>query len=416
MKSKQNIKNQPKKIIYCKKCVYSNQKVVPSKIVEDDQNHSNRIFLRFGKDGVCSACEAVEKKFTDKKYKIDWKQRENQLRDILDKYRSRNGSYDCIVPGSGGKDSVFQAHMLKTKYNMNPLTVTFSPARYTDVGMKNFHKWPENGNVNNFLYSPAGNIYGKLVRLAFENMLHPFQPFIFGQRHYATHIANKFKIPLIFLGEPFSEFGSEEKYEDEQYFMPLKYFTKKKNQNVKLAGIEIDKLLKDEKFKISDLEYFLPLDQTLIEKNKIQILFFGYFENMMPQENFYKAAEITDFRTSDERTEGTYSKYNSLDDKIDGFHYWTSYIKFGIGRATEEASNECRHGYINREEAINLVKKYDGEFPKKNFDNFLNFTNLKEDEFYDIVDSFRPQHLWEKIGNDYKFAANWKLKKPVFIK
>ena len=136
MKSKQNIKNQPKKIIYCKKCVYSNQKVVPSKIVEDDQNHSNRIFLRFGKDCVCSACEAVEKKFTDKKYKIDWKQRENQLRDILDKHRSRNGSYDCIVPGSGGKDSVFQAHMLKTKYNMNPLTVTFSPARYTDVGME----------------------------------------------------------------------------------------------------------------------------------------------------------------------------------------------------------------------------------------------------------------------------------------
>jgi len=196
--------------------------------------------------------------------------------------------------------------------------------------------------------------------------------------------------------------------------MPLKYFTKKKNQNVKLAGIEIDKLLKDEKFKISDLEYFLPLDQTLIEKNKIQILFFGYFENMMPQENFYKAAEITDFRTSDERTEGTYSKYNSLDDKIDGFHYWTSYIKFGIGRATEEASNECRHGYINREEAINLVKKYDGEFPKKNFDNFLNFTNLKEDEFYDIVDSFRPQHLWEKTGNDFKYASNWKLKNPIF--
>ena len=150
------------------------------------------------------------------------------------------------------------------------------------------------------------------------------------------------------------------------------------------------------------------------KKQKIKQYFLGYYEKILPQENFYNAVKTTGFSVNDERTEGTYSKYNSLDDKVDGFHYWTSYIKFGIGRATEEASNEIRHGYINRDEAVNLVKKYDGEFPKKNFQDFLNLTELNENKFFEIVDKFRPEHLWEKVGNDYRFAKNWKLKKAVY--
>jgi len=280
--------------------------------------------------------------------------------------------------------------------------------------MKNFHNWAEIGNVNNLLFSPAGDVYGKLVRLAFEKMLHPFQPFIFGQRHYASHLALKFKIPLIFLGEPFSEYGSEDEDEDLNYFMPYKYYTKKDNQKIMLSGIEIEELKKKYDIADSHLEYFLPLNEKIVRKNDIQVIFFGFFEKMNPQENFYKATEVSDFGISPERTEGTYSKYNSLDDKVDGFHYWTSFIKYGIGRTTEEASNECRHGYITRDEAINLVKKYDGEFPKKYFDDFLNLTKLKEEEFYDVVDNFRPSHLWEKTGNDFKYASNWKLKNPIF--
>ena len=64
---------------------------------------------------------------------------------------------------------------------------------------------------------------------------------------------------------------------------------------------------------------------------------------------------------------GTYSKYSSIDDKIDCFHYYTMFIKFGIGRASFDASQEIRNGKITREEGINLVKKYDSEFPKKYF-------------------------------------------------
>ena len=162
-----NIKLQPKEVRFCKTCVTSNQKPCPSDIKKDDFLHSSKEFLRF-EDGVCSACLEVEKKFKSKNDEnIDWDKREAQLNKILEKYRSKNGSYDCIVPGSGGKDSVFQAEILKKKYKMNPLTVTFAPIMYTEIGMKNFHNWPMYGNVNNILYTPSGYTYGKLSRLAF---------------------------------------------------------------------------------------------------------------------------------------------------------------------------------------------------------------------------------------------------------
>ena len=405
------IDQQPKKIFYCNKCVYSNQKVVPSDIKDDKSDHSNRAFLRFNKNGTCSACQLLERKKNESLLdNIDWKERENQLRSLLDKYRSRNGSFDCIVPGSGGKDSVLQAQVLKDKYNMNPLTVTFSPIRYTDIGMSNFHKWPENGHVNNFLFSPNGETYGKLTRLAFEKMLHPFQPFIYGQRHYATHMALKFKIPLLFMGEPHAEFGSEADEENLPYMLE-RYFTKEKNQEIFVSGVPESELTNKYNIPKSDLEYFLPLERDVVIKNDIKQYFFGYYEKMLPQENFYNAVKTTGFKTSPERAEGSYSKYNSLDDKFDSFHYWTGYIKYGIGRTTEEASNECRHGYITRDEAVNLVDKYDGEFPKRYFEEFLSLTKLSKEEFYNIVDSFRPDHLWEKTGNNFEYAANWKLKK-----
>jgi len=122
----------------------------------------------------------------------------------------------------------------------------------------------------------------------------------------------------------------------------------------------------------------------------------------------YYAFTNTGFKPNTERTSGTYSKYSSFDDKIDDFHYYTTYIKFGLGRASYDSAQEIRCGKITREEALSLVKKYDHEFPKKHFKNFLDYVNIKEDEFWKIIDSYRSPHLWEKENN------NWKIKHTVF--
>ena len=104
-------------------------------------------------------------------------------------------------------------------------------------------------------------------------------------------------------------------------------------------------------------------------KNRIH--FFSYYKYWDPQENFYYCVDKTGFETNEERSEGTYSKYASLDDKTDGFHYYLSYIKFGIGRSTSDSAHEVRDGKITRDEGIALVKKFDGEFPKNIFTKHL---------------------------------------------
>ena len=334
------------------------------------------------------------------------------LINFLDKWvRSRNGSFDCIVPGSGGKDSVFQAYILKTKYKMNPLTVTFAPHIYTDVGMKNFHKWPLNGDVQNFLFTPSGRAHSKLTELSFKNMLHPFQPFIFGQKNYPIHMANLLKIPLVVYGESQAENGGE-KDEIGEFKMLHRYWTKSKNDKILVAGYDLDEL---EKYRITsnDLRFYLPIEKDIAIKNDITVIYLGHFEKFDAQENYYLAAKHTDYKTNAERTEQTFSKYRSIDDKIDAFHFYTQYVKGGYGRCSEEASDEIRHKHITREEGVKLVHKYDHEFPKNHFQDFLKYINTSEEEFYDTLDKFRPDYLWERTGNNPQYCQNWTLKHKV---
>ena len=385
----------------------SNQKVLPSDLTSDTSSNKNRSNLGF-KDGVCLACIEVEKKYSS----IDWKEREFELQNFLKKYRSRNGSFDCIVTGSGGKDSVFQAHILKTKYKMNPLTVTFAPHLYTDVGMKNFHNWPLKGDVQNFLFTPSGRVHSKLTQLAFKKMLHPFQPFIFGQRHFSVNMALLLKIPLIFYGEQQTDAGG---MEDEigEFKMLYRYWTKSKDDKILISGCSLNELEKDHKIALNDLKFYLPIDKQVAKKNDISIIYLGHFEKFEPQENFYLAAKLTGFMPNTQRTDQTFSKYSSIDDKTDPFHFYTAYVKWGYGRCSEEASNEIRHNYITRDEGVKLVHKYDHEFPKTYFYDFIKYIGISEEKFYETLDEFRPKYLWKKSGNDWRYCRNWKLKHKV---
>ena len=144
---------------------------------------------------VCDACN-----FALHKKKINWNDRERELLDLCDQYRRSDGRYDCLVPGSGGKDSFFTSYLLKYKYKMNPLTVTWAPHMYTKWGWNNFQKWIHSG-FDNTLVTPNGKVHRLLTRLALENLLHPFQPFMLGQKNIAPKIALKNDIKLIFYGE-----------------------------------------------------------------------------------------------------------------------------------------------------------------------------------------------------------------------
>tara|TARA_B110000858_G_scaffold66758_1_gene77547 strand:+ start:914 stop:2083 length:1170 start_codon:yes stop_codon:yes gene_type:complete len=374
--------NLPKDVKFCTRCTISNQ----------------RPRISFDKNGVCSACL-----FSDHKRNIiDWDLRHKELEELCNKFRKNDGSYDVVVPCSGGKDGSFVAHMLKYKYNMNPLTVTWSPHVYTDIGRRNLDNFINIGGFDHILGTMNGVVHRKMSKLAFMLMGDNFQPFIYGQANFPLRIAVQHDVSLIMYGENGEvEYGGDQKNadkptrtiedQDEHYFSgkPPDYW---------------------EQFGLTkkDLFPYFPPKHELVKKQGLEIHFMSYYKFWDPQENFYYCVKNTGFETNTERSEGTFSKYASLDDKTDGYHYYLSYIKFGIGRATSDTAHEIRDDKITRDEGRALVKKYDGEFPRKNFEIFLKYLDITQAQFDEVIDSWRSPHIWKKIDNE------WKLKHAVW--
>ena len=393
--------NLPKKIIFCKKCVMSNQR--PSSIQEfkHTKERKNAKYLNFDNDQICDACNASEQKNL-----IDWKLREKELLKLLDRYRKNNGEYDCIVPGSGGKDSIKQSHLLKYKYGMNPLTVTWCPIMSTDYGHENFKNWIEVGGFDNISFKQNGKTIKILTKLAIKNLFHPFQTFILGQKNYPVRLALKLNINLIFYGENEAEYGNP--IADNLNSLRNKsYYTAKNIKNLFLAGIPVNKLINKYKLSLVDLKPYLPIENHEFEKKNLEVHYLGYYKRWLPQEAYYYSVKHSNFKPRPYRTQGTYSKYRSIDDKIDDLNYYCSFIKFGLGRCSHEASQEIRNKHITRKEGLALVKKFDGEFPSIYFDEVMNHLEMNKKDFLKLTDKFRSPHLWKKIKD------KWKLRHTV---
>jgi N-acetyl sugar amidotransferase len=388
----------PEKVIFCKRCVMSNQR--PSTSPELRKRTTAIETVAFDDDGICHACKYA----LDIKPKIDWKEREDKLVALLDQHRRKN-TFDVVVPGSGGKDSAYVSHVLKKRYGMHPLTVTWAPHIYTDIGWKNFQQWLRKGGFDNILVTPNPQVHATLTRLAFLNLLNPFQPFIIGQKNAAPRVALHYGIPLLMYGENQAEYHNKLS-ETQSPLMGRAHYTGEPGQKYYFGGVHEDEL---GQFGIepADLEPYRPIAHADAERMGMHIHYMSYYHRWVPQENYYYSVENTGFEPNPERSEGTYSKYASLDDRIDGFHYYTMFIKFGQGRAMNDAAHEIRDGHITREEAVALIHKYDGEFPKKYYQEFLEYIGITDAQFWEAIDRNRSPHLWEKQGD------TWVLKHRV---
>lgn len=388
----------PEEVIYCKRCVMSNQR--PSTSVEFRKKSTNIATAGF-QDGVCDACH-----YADYKKSINWEEREEKLLELLARYRRSDGRHDCIVPGSGGKDSIFVAHLLKTKYDMNPLTVTWAPHIYTDIGWQNMQNWLRAG-FDNILVTPNPKVHATLTRLAFVNLVNPFQPFIIGQKNVAPRQALQNDIQLIIYGENQAECHN---YMDENMSsrMDPSHFTRESTEDSLFFGGVAFENLPDHDVDLKEMGLYLPLLREDIDRSGIEVHYMSYFVPWSPQFNYYYAKEHAGFEPNpDGRSEGTYSKYASLDDRVDGQHYYTMYTKFGQGRAMNDACRDIRDGHITREEGVALMNRYDGEFPSKYFQEFLSYIGIDEEKYWEVIDGARSPHLWRKDGNE------WVLRHPI---
>lgn len=391
----------PEEVKFCTKCVMSNQR--PASTIEFKHTiDSKKVTMQFDEHGVCDACRTAEIKDN-----IDWGMREEELIKLLDKHRKNDGSYDCLVPGSGGKDSAYQAHVLKYKYGMNPLTVTWPPILYTDYGLKNWKNWLDSG-FDNISFYRNGKVMKLLTKLSIENLLHPFQTFILGQKNLAPKIAAAQGISLIFYGENEAEYGNPIA-DNMSSLRDKSYHSFEHLDEIYLGGVSVPELIEKYDVRLSDIMTFLPPKAEVLEKSNIEVHYLGYYLKWTPQEVYYYAVENTGFKARPFRTQGTYSKYSGIDDKIDDLHFYTTFIKFGIGRASYDASQEIRNKHITREEGVALVNRFDGEFPDRYFAEIMDYLNLDPDYFKtELVDKFRSPHLWGKDANGV-----WKLRHNV---
>ena len=378
----------PEKVIHCQNCLMTNQK--PFSINETkNKAGSNKTGLQIHENGLCTACNYTKSKNTS----IDWKQREKQLIEMLNKHKKPAGKYDCIVSGSGGKDSVTIAHLLKYKYGMNPLTVTYSPLLYTDIGWQNLRSWINVGGFDNILFSPNGKVSGLLARESFENLLHPMQPFKFGIKSFAMKMALIYNIDLVMFGEPYAEYGSESVDSVDSPSYSAEWYVND-SPDMYIGGTHFDNL--KDKYQLSDIDLlpYKPLTSNEVDNN-VDVEFLGWYLKWNPQEIYYYASEHCGYMPDVQRTDGTYGRYSGIDDKFDWIHFYCEYIKFGIGRCRFDVSQEIRSGHISRKEGILLAKKYEGEIPQRYMKDCLDFMGLSEDEGQAIIDSFRSPHLWE---------------------
>ena len=395
----------PSTVQFCDSCTYSNQK--------PNSESEFRFKLGDSKSGLnfygntCSACHYNK---TNKSI-IDWEERHQLLSDLCDKHRSTDGSYDCIVPGSGGKDSFYAALTLKNVYNMNPLTVTWAPHIYTQWGWKNFQAWIDSG-LPNYLYHPNGGTHRFLSRLALENIFHPFQPFIIGQYSFPLKCSLKFNIPLVFYGENSAEYGNSL---DDNLSPNTKYHKiamTDSDSDFFVAGISSQELSSRYGLSPESLSDYRPLEASLIQDNKIEWHYLGYYLKWHPQDNYYFSTRHG-FTPAPERNSGSYSRYSSLDDKLDDFNFYCHYIKYGLGRATFDTSQEIRNNEITLEEAHHLLRRFDGEYPSRFESDLFEYWSVNKipganqkmyeafpqpqvdrNYFTNLTNRFRSPHLW----------------------
>ena len=350
----------------------------------------------FDSEGVCNACLTAKEK-----PQIDWDARRTEFHDYVERHRARSGPYDCIVPWSGGKDSSYIAHRLKFEFGLNPLLVTFSPLLPNEVGAHNREELLKLG-FDHLMIRPNQFVSRKLTRRFFTERGNPKVHWDAGVNAAPVQAAVNYRIPLVFYAEHGeSEYGglvlSEEHRKVRDFTEVLEHQIG--DDPINWTDDEIDE---------KDLAPYIYPELDAVGDVGVKALYFGYFFRWSMYENYQYIREVMPgFRTEPKgRTDGTFTDFDSLDDKIDNLYYHLQYVKFGFGRATRDACRMIQNNQMTRAEGLELARKYDAEFPETHFAEVLDYLDLPTDEFSDIVDLHRNTEIWQRSGNQ------WQLRYP----
>jgi N-acetyl sugar amidotransferase len=347
--------------------------------------------ITFDETGVCNACINAKTKKT-----IDWDARRQEFLDYVDRYRPKEGPYDCIVPWSGGKDSSAIAHKLKFEFGLNPLLVTFSPLMPNDLAVHNREEMIQLG-FDHVMVRPNQKVSRHLSRRFFIERGNPKIHWDAGVNSVPVQAAVHYNIPLVFYAEHGeSEYGGRVLSEEHRKLRDITEVLE--HQIGDHPENWVDDIISEQ-----DLAPYLYPDLDKVEQVGIKALYFAYFFRWSMKENYDYLKTKIDFRTDPKgRTDGTFTDFDSLDDKIDNLYYYMQFIKFGFGRTVRDSCRMIQNGQMTREEALKLVQKYDDEFPTTYHNEHLDYLSLTETEFSETVDRHRNQEIWQMVGNEPK--------------
>ena len=361
----------PKEVFFCKTCLVM----------------STRPRITFDKNGNCSACQ-----WNKEKKKLDWKLRKKKLSKLCKKFKKKGKVFDCIVAVSGGKDGSYVAHELKKKYGMNPLTVTVRPAMETELGRNNLGEFVKS-DFNNILISPDQEGLRKLNLYGLKEIGFPYYGWLIAIHSIVLKIACMFKISLIFYSEDGEvEYGGDAKFKNNGI-----YGTEYIKKNYLEAGYET--VLKKAKLNHKEAFWFKLPEEKELNKNNITLTHYSFYENWDPYRNYLIAKKYCGLTENKTLNEGSYTNFAQNDQKLYALHVYLMYLKFGFGRCNQDSSIDIRRGSMSRDQAIELVKLYDGIAPKELYSEYCSYYKISKKTFLDYVNKWVNKDLFKKNSN-----------------
>lgn len=345
---------------------------------------STRPRIQYNEAGVCNACQWAEEKKS-----IDWGPRWAQLEALCDKYRARNkGRFDVIVPYSGGKNGAYIAYTLKHKLGMNPLSVTIRPPMEDPIGLQNIKNFQDRGYDHLFI-TPNRLVEREIDKENFINKGIPMHAFMIAVQTAIMRTAVNFDIPFVMYAEEGeTEYGGSSKLKNSPTYSV--------EDGIKLYLSGVDPAKYKDQFDEGSLYWFLYPPQEEIAKLKPEICHWSYFEDFVNYKHYIVAKEKLGLIERAERNIGAIENFSATDTNLIHLYFYLMYLKFGFGRTTSEIGNEIRRGAMSRAQAVNITKKFDGEFPAKHVDSYLEYYGMTLDEFNAVLDKWANKELFEK--------------------
>lgn len=338
-------------------------------------------------EGVCSACRAYE----NRKH-VDWQRRREDLAELLGRYKSKDGQWDCVVPVSGGKDSTYQV-IRALEFGMNPLCVTATTCDLSELGRRNIETIKRLG-VDHVQFSPNPKVRAKLNRIGLTEVGDISWPEHVGIFTIPVRVAINYGIPLIIWGENSqNEYGGPESAQASNVLDRswLEEFGG-------LLGLRVRDLADVYGLSARDLvPYQYPTEEELASA-RVSGLFLGHYLPWDGMAN-YLISQAHGFETYEKVVEGSMVNYENLDNHQTGIHDYFKFLKFGFSRATDIACLHLRRGRISRNDALNIVQKLDGQFPwqylGKQLEEILHPIDLTLAEFVEICDRFTNRAIFK---------------------